>query len=161
MYAAQERWFFWPNASLQYKISSRFFYLYFLVFHLKKDGAVQPGEDEALWRIISMCINTLLGGNEEDTRLFSRVPSDSTTCNEHKLKHMNLHLNMRKDFFYFEGGQTLQQIALWSVYLWSCSKPRGLALWELNDLKRSLPASVAPWLGCILVLSNHLCIALF
>lgn len=62
-----------------------------------------------------MCINTLLGGNEEDTGLFSRVPSDSTTCNEHKLKHVNLHLNMRKHFFYFEGGQTLLQIALWSV----------------------------------------------
>lgn len=41
----------------------------------------------------------LMGGNKEDTRLMSVVPSDRTRVNEHKLGTLS----------YCESGQTLEQ----------------------------------------------------
>jgi len=51
-----------------------------------------------------------LNGDEE-TRLFSVVPSDRSRGNGRNLKCMKLHLNTKNPTFYSGGDQTLTQVS--------------------------------------------------
>jgi len=48
---------------------------------------------------------------EDGDRLFSVVSSERTRSNRHKLQYSKFHLNIRKDFFHCEGGQTPEHSA--------------------------------------------------
>lgn len=51
----------------------------------------------------------LMGGNEEQGRLFWLVPTDGTRDNGHTLKQVKFCLKTRKHFFDSKSGQVLEQ----------------------------------------------------
>jgi len=54
----------------------------------------------------------IMGAYKEDgERLFTRACSDRTKGNSFKMKESRCRLDMRKKFFYSEGGEALEQVA--------------------------------------------------
>lgn len=71
---------------------------------------IQPKEEKAQGRILSMCINTWKEDVDKDVaKLFSVVASNRARASGHKVTCRKFYLNLRKTLFYHESGLIVQR----------------------------------------------------
>lgn len=85
---------------------------------------IQPKEEKAQGRILSMCINTWKEDVDKDVaKLFSVVASNRARASGHKVTCRKFYLNLRKTLLLWVWAHSPER--LWSLYPWRYQKLTG------------------------------------